>query len=215
MKSTLIAVVLCISAVASPMTASADHQSYCYDGQCLHIDGEQHMIDALRAMDDLFAAPCVRTRGRASVVVQREIGRAIGDVKSTDARLLLIKSQGLVGRFVGTGNPVFLDKAAQLVTQAIAAEQLAYERLQANQRYNSRRVPISHGRVTVTPSRYGYARDYGYNARRTPVYSRGFGYQPNPGYGSGYHPGHHSGFSNPSAGRPAHRSSGFSLRIGR
>ncbi len=219
MKALLISAVLFVAAATSTTSASASHQSYCYTGQCLHIDGERHMIDALRAMDDLFAAPCVRTRGQASVVVQRELGRAIGEVESTDARLLLVKSQGLVGRFVGTGNAFFLDSAAQLVTQAIAAEQLAYQRLQANNHFSSSRAPIGNGLELARPYGFGYGSSFGYNAYRAPSigFGRGFGYRPHSslGYGFGFGFGDESGFGNVGAGCGIHPPSGFSLRIGR
>lgn len=219
LKSLLIATGILVAAVTSPTTASANHQSYCYNGQCLHIDGEQHMIDALRAMDVLYAAPCVRTRGQASVPVQRELGRAIGEVESVDARLLLIKSQGLVGRFVGTGNGIFLDSAAQMVTQAIAAEQLAYQRLQANERFTSNRPPISHEREIARPYGYGYGSNFGFNAYRAPSFGYGYGtgHQAYSQFGSGYGfaPGYGSGFGNFGPGCNPYPSSGFSLRIGR
>ncbi|MGB7328843.1 MAG: hypothetical protein WBD31_28450 [Rubripirellula sp.] len=217
MKSLLIATVLLAVSVMSTTTASANHRSYCYDGRCLHIDGEQHMIDALRAMDDLFAAPCVRTRGKAAVAVHRELGRAIGEVESTDARLLIIKSQGLVGRFVGTGNPAFLDSAAQMVTQAIAAEQLAYQRSHANSRFTSNRPPIGYGRELARPHDYRYGSDFGYNAYRTPSQRYGHEYQRYSNFGSsyGFGSGYGSGFGSYGAGCNAYPSSGFSLRIGR
>ncbi len=204
MKNLSVSVVaLSLVFVTSATTASANHASYCYTGRCLHVDGEQHMIDALAAMDVLFAAPCVRTRGKASVAVQRELGRAIGDVKSVDARLLLIKSQGLVGRFVGTGDVFFLDSAAQLVAQAIAAEHLAHDRLHANDPFSSQRPPLGFGRELERP----LGHHYGNNSS--------FRYQSNfrPGYGSGARSG--SAFGGSGIGCNVPPASGFSIRIGR
>lgn len=161
--------------------AEAAHGKYCYQGTCHNFHGEAHIIHALSLMDEAVVAPCLQDRAQATVAAQREVMTAFREFCQYRAKHELIQAKVELARFIGSGDPIWLDNAASHLNAALVIEQQVHI-----QPAHTGHVHGSHGQQIVPvarpiapryeQSRYRGNRSRSYIRVGGPNFSFGFGF---------------------------------------
>jgi hypothetical protein len=104
-------------------SAEASHGKYCYRGTCHNFHGESHVIQAFALMDEALVAHCRVDRIHTTLAAQREIMTAFREFCDRTARHELLQAKIDLSRYIGHGDPCYLDHAAQHMNTAMAIEQ--------------------------------------------------------------------------------------------
>ena len=106
----------------SPQAARADHESYCYTGECYDFDGETHLIESLEHMDRAVLADCERTRLLSTLAAKREIFLASRELCNPSARRATWTALRSLNAYLATRDICDMDDAALAITRALDLE---------------------------------------------------------------------------------------------
>lgn len=148
----------------SSTVASADHESYRYEGKCFGFHGEEHMIQSLVYMDHAASADCRQSEIRAASKARDEVYRAIREICSQDAKKTLYGAVRSLNRFVGSGDICHLDEAAERVQRVMVFERTVHSVEDAYSR------PFPHAEHGARSGRPAGGRHAGYDLDRHNVY---------------------------------------------
>lgn len=133
MNAKMIAMVVAVSAVGlvamAPGTARADHGRFAYNGPLCGCGGESQMIAALDhigdAADEYFHRHFNHAARNAQFALE-DLRAACHAVTSRHAEHDLHEAQAMLERYLRFPTVRYLERAAQLVTHALEAEQAAF-----------------------------------------------------------------------------------------
>lgn len=121
-KTAIALAVLASSLSLAPSAAKADHRCYKYTGQCFNYSGEAQMIRALEILELTYFERNDFIRHDLVEQAEREIVQARWNVRSGVSRQYLQLADSYLHYFSASCNPIYLDQAANYISQALAYE---------------------------------------------------------------------------------------------